>query len=159
MLSLSKLLASLSSDSLFFCTALPHSTRPPPSSPPLLTKAPQHKPLILEDFFERFGTKKGQYKCIRGINLLFNIRNYCSNILAIPATGKLSQIVLPLGMLTPSPYRKFFLRDLLPTVETISVHSLLNKCRVCACMHTHNKVLVGNILKILKMPISGWWNY
>lgn len=139
----SKLLASLSSDSLSFCAALLHSTGPPPPSPPLLTKAPQHKPLILADFYERSGTKKGQYKCTTGINLLFNIRNCCPNILAIPATGKLSQVLPPLGRLTPSPYRELFLRDLFSRVETISVHSLLNKCRVCACMHTHNKVLVG----------------
>lgn len=109
-------------------------------------------------FYERSGTKKGQYNtCNIGLNL-FNIRPCCPNILAIPAIGKLSRALPPLGMLAWSPYGGLFLRDLFPA-ETISAHSLLSKCGMCACMHTHTRVLVENTLQIFKMPLSGWWDY
>lgn len=62
-----------------------------------------------------------------GMNLLFNIRHCYPNTLAIPAMKSLSQVLSGLDLFTLSPYGELFLEDLLLSVETISVHSLLNK--------------------------------
>lgn len=104
----------------------------------LLAKASQHKAVILADFYERSVTKKGQYsKCNNRNELVFNIRHYYPNTLAIPAMRNLSQLLSLLDLFTWSPYGELFLEHLLIRVETISAHSLLNKYWMCVCMHTH----------------------
>lgn len=136
----------------FLCSsAVPHGVTSSLYSP----KHHNTKLFFVADFYERSGTKKAQYsKCNIRMCLLFNDRHCCPNIPAIPATGNLPQTLSPLDMSTWSPYEDLFLGDLF----LISHHSLLKRC-VYAHRHIHlylhNKILVGNTLKILIMLISG----